>query len=81
MHKLVYYGELRELTHMREQESGASSMKDLIKEIGARHGAAAAKTARRSTITLNGVRVDNPNSRAPLPENSEICFFPLCSGG
>lgn len=81
MVKLIYYGELRELTGLREEESSGTSMRDVLRDIGLRHGAAAAKAARRCTITLDGVRVDRPNSRQPIPKDCEICFFPLCSGG
>lgn len=81
MAKLFYYGELRDLTGLREEESGGMSMRDVLRDIGSRHGAPAAKAARRCTITLNGVRVDRPNSREPIPKDCEICFFPLCSGG
>ena len=81
MPKLVYYGELRDLTHLREEHSDADSMNMLMRDIAFRHGAPAAKAARRCTITLDGVRVDRPNSRQPIPKDSEICFFPLCSGG
>lgn len=81
MIKLAYYGDLRELTHLRGEESNAATMKALLRGIKERHGPAAAKAASRSVITLNGVRVDKPNSSQPIPENSEVCFFPLCSGG
>lgn len=81
MARLFYYGELRELTQLREEESGGESMHDVLRDIAARHGTSAARAARRCTITLDGVRVDRPNSRAPLPKDCEICFFPLCSGG
>lgn len=81
MAKLFYYGELRDLTGLREEESGGESMHAVLREIGTRHGAPAAKAARRCTITLDGVRVDRPNSRQPIPKDCEICFFPLCSGG
>lgn len=81
MAKLIYYGELRELTQLREEESGGKSMHDVLRDIAARHGTSAAKAARRCTITLDGVRVDRPNSREPIPKDCEICFFPLCSGG
>lgn len=81
MAKLIYYGELRDLTGLREEESGGTSMYDVLRDIAARHGTSAAKAARRCTITLDGVRVDRPNSREPIPKGCEICFFPLCSGG
>lgn len=81
MATLIYYGELRELTGLREEESGGESMHDVLRDIAQRHGAPAAKAARRCTITLDGVRVDRPDSRQPIPKDCEICFFPLCSGG
>ena len=81
MAKLFYYGELRDLTGLREEESGGESLRDVLRDIAERHGAPAAKAARRCTITRNGVRVDRPNSRQPIPQDCEICFFPLCSGG
>lgn len=81
MAKLFYYGELRDLTGLREEESSGESMYAVLREIAARHGASASKATRRCTITLDGVRVDRPNSRQPIPKDCEICFFPLCSGG
>lgn len=81
MIKLNYYGNLRELAGLREETSEAATMKALLKEIGQRHGREAEKAAGRSVITLDGVRVDRPHSSQPIPSGSEVCFFPLCSGG
>lgn len=81
MTKLMYYGELRELTGCTEETTQAASLRDVLRELGRRHGAAALRAAKRSLMTLDGVRVDRPNSRDSLPAGCTVCFFPLCSGG
>lgn len=81
MARLMYYGELRELSGCAEEWTRAASLRDILRELGQRHGPAALKAAKRSLMTLDGVRVDRPNSRAPVADSSVVCFFPLCSGG
>lgn len=79
MARLMYYGELRELVGLTGEQFDAATVPEALKLLADRHGSAARKAAKRSLVTLDGVRLDRLSG--PLPSDSVLCFFPLCSGG
>lgn len=82
MAKLIYRGELAQVTGKKEERIEACSMYDVIRFLDHQYGCAATKAVARCLISLNGVGVDRIRSKAiTVDDKSVVYFFPLCSGG
>lgn len=82
MAKLIYQGEMQKITDRSEEVIDAGNMHEVMLYVYRQYGAPAKKAVQRCLVSLDGVRLDKINSRRVIVStNSEIYFFPLCSGG
>lgn len=82
MANIKYFGELRRMNGLNEEEIQADSISSLINEIGRRYGKPAAKQAKASLITVNGFNImkyDGWNTK--IDRESTVSFYPVCGGG
>lgn len=77
-----YYGPLRRLAGMPEEEIEANRVSEIIKAIGRRHGKEAAKEAEKCFIMVNGRNAALLNGfLTPLKSGDLVQIIPLTGGG
>lgn len=79
MIKLVYSGDMAELTRRSGESIDAARLRDVFRYIKKTYGAECAVAARRALVTVDGVRCYVPS--AVIPDKSEVKFYPFCTGG
>ncbi len=79
MIKVNYFGQLKEFTNCKEETISVNNIKDVLKYINKKYGKDAKKVAKRSLITVNGLRIEKFDIK--IEPDSTISFFPICSGG
>jgi molybdopterin converting factor small subunit len=78
----TYKHALAESIGARTEAYEASTVKELLKQMEARHGKAVSKTASTLLITVNGLSIQSKQHyRTRLKEGDVVGFFPLAAGG
>jgi MoaD family protein len=79
---VTYKSEMIERIGAREEEYDASTVKDVLTQIKARHGKEVAKTAKTLLITVNGLSIQKKQHYATrLADGDTVGFYPLAAGG
>jgi len=82
MIRVKYYGPLRQLTGVKEEEMLVSRVSEVIKEIGKRHGKEAARQAEKCFIIVNSRNAALINGfRTALNPGDLVQIIQLTGGG
>lgn len=82
MTRVQYFGPLRRLTGVKEEEMPVRRVSEVIKEIAKRHGKQAAREAGKCFILVNGRNAALINGyRTALKPGDLVLIIPLAAGG
>ena len=84
MHKVrvKYRGQLAALTGAAEETLEASTVEELVRALGKRHGREAERQSRAMLITVNGESILLLGGYKTALQDGDVAgFFPLCAGG
>jgi molybdopterin converting factor small subunit len=80
MAQVKYYGQIRSIIGLSSEEITADNLKSLLSVIQKRYGKIAYKEAKRSLIVVDKLGLRKGLNIA-LNSDSEVRFYPICSGG
>ena len=73
---------LAEITGAAREEMEAATVKDILRNIKARYGTEAEKSAKSMLIAVNGESILHLRLyQTALHEGDEVSFLPICGGG
>lgn len=82
MAKIVYYGQLRELTGLTEEVSTGKDVRQCLQHIKDKYGREAYREAKHCLITVNGKSILSlENFKTKVGTEDVLRFLPLCGGG
>jgi molybdopterin converting factor small subunit len=77
-----YRAHLAALTKTAGEQLEAATVKDVLRHINERFGAAAGKTAKTMLIVINGESILHlKHFKTALRDGDEVSFLPICGGG
>lgn len=82
MATIKYFGQLRALAGIRQEDIDAATVRALLKQVKDRYGDEAYQKAKRSHIIVDGQNAALIGGfSAKLDQTSEVQLLPVCGGG
>ena len=82
MKTIHYYAPIRAIVKKEQEETTASSVKEVLMYIKAAYGEEAYVAAKSALIVVNGLSIGLSHGfKTTLNDGDEIGFLPVCGGG